>query len=48
MFDLEIPEGTIVTEPVGYLDFLELEGGAKQIYYGKDFINVKTKSKSTN
>jgi UDP-N-acetylglucosamine 2-epimerase (non-hydrolysing) len=30
-FGLEIPEGTKVIDPVGYLDFLQLEGGAKLI-----------------
>lgn len=30
-FDLEIPEGTKVIDPVGYLDFLQLEGAAKLI-----------------
>ncbi|TGC08303.1 non-hydrolyzing UDP-N-acetylglucosamine 2-epimerase [Methanolobus halotolerans] len=30
-FDLEIPEGTKIINPVGYLDFLQLEGGAKLI-----------------
>lgn len=30
-FKLEIPEGTKVIDPVGYLDFLQLEGAAKLI-----------------
>ncbi|MDW7731253.1 MAG: UDP-N-acetylglucosamine 2-epimerase (non-hydrolyzing) [Methanolobus sp.] len=30
-FGLDIPEGTQVIDPVGYLDFLQLEGGAKLI-----------------
>ncbi|WP_406656884.1 UDP-N-acetylglucosamine 2-epimerase (non-hydrolyzing) [Methanolobus sp. ZRKC2] len=30
-FGLEIPEGTKVIDPVGYLDFLQLEGSAKLI-----------------
>ncbi len=30
-FDLKIPDGTKLIEPIGYLDFLQLEGGAKLI-----------------
>lgn len=30
-FDLRIPDGTKLIEPIGYLDFLQLEGGAKLI-----------------
>ena len=30
-FGLEIPEGTKIIDPVGYLDFLQLEGAAKLI-----------------
>lgn len=30
-FGLKIPEGTRITDPVGYLDFLQLEGGARLI-----------------
>ncbi|SES77407.1 UDP-N-acetylglucosamine 2-epimerase (non-hydrolysing) [Methanococcoides vulcani] len=30
-FDLTAPEGTQIVEPVGYLDFLQLENGAKLI-----------------
>ena len=30
-FGLAIPEGTKVIDPIGYLDFLQLEGGAKLI-----------------
>jgi UDP-N-acetylglucosamine 2-epimerase (non-hydrolysing) len=30
-FHLNIPEGTIIIDPVGYLDFLQLENAAKMI-----------------
>lgn len=30
-FGLEIPEGTRLIEPLGYLEFLQLESGAKMI-----------------
>jgi UDP-N-acetylglucosamine 2-epimerase (non-hydrolysing) len=30
-FDLKIPDGAKLIEPIGYLDFLQLEGGAKLI-----------------